>query len=243
VYDANKIDPDTNARNLVRLWSFNLTWSEQFGFFTGKVEIEHTEEGMLDPIKLAGSNAIRISAVSDIETFRPAEKTTYFVVNTGVGYVPTWVWLIAALAIGSVAIIGAVGVRKALQLRIPYILRMIDESIDKISKDKFPTVGIMLGRKEFVINKVIDYLDLCGIEWAIDDKIEGTDTDGGDEGEEGGSGSGSSGAPMSMDEITVALNKLEHLTPDERALFIDELKRLDRKGQEEFLQSLKDDSK
>jgi hypothetical protein len=150
-------------------------------------------------------------------------------------------WIIVFVSIGSMVGIGMYGVRKALLLRIPFVLRMIDESIEKISKDKFPTVGVMLGRNEYVINKVIDFLDDCGIEWSVSDKIEHTAV-GEEDGGESGSDSTESKGPMSLDEITVELNKISTLTPDEREMFIDELKRLDRKGQDEFLKSLREDS-
>ena len=241
VYSANK--DENNQRQIKELWTFNFTWDHVSQKYKAEIPLKYEQSGFAEPINLAGTNLIRIFAASVDSNFDPIEDVAYVTIERGVEVVPRWIWYIVALSVGSVSIVGAAGIRKALQLRIPFILRMIDESIDKISKDKFPTVGIMLGRREFVINKVIDYLDICGIEWAIDDKIESADVEGADEGEEGGSGSGSSGAPMTMQEITVALNKLEHLTPDERALFIDELKRLDRKGQEEFLQSLKEDTK
>ena len=41
-------------------------------------------------------------------------------------------------------------------------------------------------------------------------------------------------APMTREEIVKALNDIKSLTADEREMLIDEIKRLDRKQQDEF---------
>ncbi|MHA1297827.1 MAG: hypothetical protein ACTSO9_00110 [Candidatus Helarchaeota archaeon] len=146
---------------------------------------------------------------------------------------PIWFYILVT-AIGAVGIsLGTWGVRKIFQLRIPYVLRMIDETIDKINKDKFPEIGVMLGRSEFVINMVIEYLDMCGIEWEIKDKIEMEESEEEEEGERL--------PPLTHDELVVELNKIQSLTPDERMLFLEELRELSRKEQIEFLKSLEED--
>jgi hypothetical protein len=61
---------------------------------------------------------------------------------------------------------------KTLQLRIPYVLRMMDESIEKIKKGKKSNFPVMLERNHFLINKVIEYLDPVEIKWEVSDKIE-----------------------------------------------------------------------
>lgn len=72
----------------------------------------------------------------------------------------------------SIFLICGFGFGKALQLRIPYVLRMIDESIEKIGKNRDMNTPVMLSRKHFLINKVIDYLDPTEIKWEIGEKVE-----------------------------------------------------------------------
>jgi hypothetical protein len=234
VSDEQNRDETTGAATF--LYALNMTFDAEFQFFRANVTLEFKKSLLEEPTLLNGVNSLKLDIQSSNPNYDSAQLKTYFLVIRGTPYVPTWIYLVGALAIGSVSLIGGFGIKKALQLRIPYVLRMIDESIEKITKDKFPTVGIMLGRRDFIINKVIDYLDLCGIEWEISDKVESDDMDD----EEMDDGDASSGAPLTTDEITVSLNKLKNLSPDERLLFIDELKRLDRKEQDEFLESLKE---
>ncbi|MHA1732852.1 MAG: hypothetical protein ACTSU5_12980 [Promethearchaeota archaeon] len=139
--------------------------------------------------------------------------------------------IMLAVSILLVAGVGSyVGV-KAWQLRIPFVLRMIDESIKKINDNKYPSVGVMKSRREFVMGSVVDRLDEVGIEWDVTEKFSIEDIKaGGDEAK----------PPMNEEEIRAELEKMVSLTEDERALFVEELKRLKRKEQEEFLDSIRE---
>jgi len=192
--------------------------------------------------ELRAVNKLRIEITPENPNYKSYSRTVGLFVHRSETVLPAWFWVLASFTAGSALLIAGYGLRKALQLRIPYVLRMIDESIDKITADKFPSVGVMLGRREFVINKVIDYLDEVGIEWEISDKFQEEEL--GDEGEEGEEEDTSKegSAPMDLKELTLELNRMAHLGPDDRELFLDELKRLNRKEQEEFLKSLREES-
>jgi len=224
----------------VFITSFNITRTT--GMFYEAMKMQVTYDGKVVAQDLPSLTQVVVEVTCSNTNFLPCSSAGEISINKGTTEVPPYMWIIVFVSIGSMVGIGMYGVRKALLLRIPFVLRMIDESIEKISKDKFPTVGVMLGRNEYVINKVIDFLDECGIEWSVSDKIESTAAGEEDEGESGGKETTENKGPMNLDEITVELNKISTLTPDEREMFIDELKRLDRKGQDEFLKSLREDS-
>lgn len=150
--------------------------------------------------------------------------------------VPPWFWPMLIGVIGAIAGLAGYTVRKAIYLSIPFVLRKIDETIKKIEKDKFPPVGVMTGRDEFIINSVVDYLEECGIEWERDDKFEAKKI-----GEAGGAKEKL--PPLSPEQLEAELAKIPDIESDEKMLFMDELKRLDREAQDEFLASLRGEIK
>ncbi|MHA1438454.1 MAG: hypothetical protein ACTSPD_12840, partial [Promethearchaeota archaeon] len=157
------------------------------------------------------------------------------ILGIGVGeeVIPSWFWILLAIVIGAALAMAGYTVRKALYLRIPFVLRKIDETTKKIEKDKYPPVGVMTGRDEFIINSVINYLELCGIEWEREDKFEIKKV--------GEAAAKEKLPPLKVEEIEQELAKIGTLAKEEIVLFIDELKRLDREAQEEFLASLRGD--
>jgi hypothetical protein len=223
------------------LLNFDFRWDTVKGIFVAVINM--TYESGLEQVELRGLHMMDIKVYPMNQNYGQKAVKNYFLVSLPEAYVPWWIYVLGAFTIGSSLLIAGFGIKKALQLRIPFVLRMIDETIEKITQDKFPSVGVMLGRREFVINKVIDYLDMVGIEWAIQDKFEeeelGEEGEDEEKGEVGGAGGA---APMDVKELTIELNKIESLSPDDRELFLDELKRLNRKEQEDFLQGLRTDS-
>ena len=147
--------------------------------------------------------------------------------------IPGWFYILLMAVIGAAVAMAGYGIRKALYLRIPFVLRKIDETIKKIEKDKYPAVGVMAGRQEFIINKAIEYLDECGIQWEREDKFEIKKV--------GEAGVKEELPPFSEEEIKEQLNQISGLSKEEASLFVEELKRLDREAQEEFLASLRGD--
>lgn len=234
VHIYNSYDRDDN-NDPKEIRSFVLGYNNQQRSFYQNVSI--AGEGLLDE-DLSSYNLINIEVNSTNPNYSPTElRGTVQIVDLTGNTVPAWFPYAVMLIVGAAAVMGGYGMKSVLRLRIPYVLRMIDDSIEMIEKDKFPPVGVMQGRAEYVIDKVIEALEMCGIEWEISDKIEAKS----DEEGEGEEEERSVGKPMSHDEIVAALNKIETLNPDERALFIDELKRMDRKAQDEFIQSLKEE--
>jgi hypothetical protein len=239
IYDWNDELGLINASNKLTYKVFEYDIDEEY--WVARIEFDFMNGldlialGFPAEVKLYGSTGIVINATSANPNFKATSSKWVAGIEGGEVIIPWWFWLM----VGAVAVtggsMGLYGIRKALQLRIPFVLRMIDESIDKIEKDKFPSVGVMMGRSEYVINLVIEYLDLCGIEWETTEKYEVEST----KSEE----SDSNQPPMSLNELTAELSKMENLTPDERLLFIDELKQLDRKAQVEFLKSLREENK
>ena len=126
-----------------------------------------------------------------------------------------------------------VDVRKAKIRDIEEVLRKIDETTKKIEKDKYPPVGVMTGRNEFIINSIINYLEICGIEWEREDKFEVKKV--------GEAAAKEKLPPLNVEQIKQELVKIGNLAKEEIVLFVDELKRLDRGAQEEFLASLRGD--
>ena len=221
-----------------------LTYDPTIQLFTGVIHLTLTPIGQSTPETLNGLKALVFNITSTNSNYvspSPAPMGLLLIL-TPQTEIPTWVIVLGIFFAMSMIAIGGYGTYKLIQLRIPYVLRMIDELIDKISKDKFPSVGVMLGRNEFVINKVIDYLDECGIEWSVSDKIE--KAEGVEEGEEaeGGEAGGEQKAPMTQEEIVKALNDIKSLTADEREMFIDEIKRLIGNNKMKFLKTLQDEA-
>lgn len=240
IYDwagANYRIQNSSSHQYYREFTFETNAGhEGGGFWVATFPLDTTNipgSGYPLEVHLSRLNGLIIDIVPADSNFAQEEIEYSVYIDRGAPYIPIWAWIIIGLASASLVAVGGYGVHKALQLRIPYVLRMIDESIDKISKDKFPSVGVMMGRSERVINMVIQYLDQCGIEWEITDKIELEATE--EEDEMAGM------PPLSKEEIAVELNKIESLSPDERMLFIEELLQLKRKEQVEFLESLKEE--
>jgi hypothetical protein len=145
--------------------------------------------------------------------------------------IPGWFWPLLFSIIGAAVAMAGYGIRKALYLRIPFVLRKIDETVKKIEKDKYPAVGVMTGRDEFIINSIIDNLEECGIEWEREDKFEIKKV--------GETGVKEELPPLTVDEIEVELEQITEISAEEKMLFKEELKQLDRDAQEEFLKSLR----
>jgi len=239
LYDWNDELGLINASNKLVYKVFE--YNGEIGYWVARIQMDFINgldligQGFPDEVHLYGQNGIIINVTSPNPNYQDKSSQWLVGVMGSESIIPWWFWLM----VGAVAItggsMGLYGIRKALQLRIPFVLRMIDESIDKIEKDKFPSVGVMMGRSEYVINLVIEYLDLCGIEWETSEKYEVESTKSEEsEGEQ---------PPMNLNELKAELEKMENLTPDERLLFIDELRQLDRKAQIEFLKSLREENK
>jgi xanthosine utilization system XapX-like protein len=150
--------------------------------------------------------------------------------------VTVWSWQSTLALIIAVTMIGIVSVYlgyKAFQLRIPLVLRLIAETIDKIQKDKYPAeTGVLPGRNEFIVNTLLDRLDQVGIQWEKGEKYQVEET-------AAKAGAEKELPPMNLQEINAALDSISELTVEEKAIFADELKRLGRKEQDEFIASLK----
>ncbi|MHA1338617.1 MAG: hypothetical protein ACTSRZ_00005 [Promethearchaeota archaeon] len=143
---------------------------------------------------------------------------------------PWWFWLLIGVVGAASVGFGTYTVKRLLRLRIPFVLRMINESIDLISKDKFPKVGVMRNRNELIISMIVDVLDELGIGWETSEKFEMEAILYGEEETEL--------PPLTLAEIRKELEKIESLTEEERELFIEELKELNRTAQLDFLKSL-----
>ncbi len=221
-----------------------LTYDPTIQLFTGVIHLTLTPIGQSTPETLNGLKALVFNITSTNSNYvssSPAPMVLLLIL-TPQTEIPTWVIVLGIFFAMSMIAIGGYGTYKLIQLRIPYVLRMIDELIDKISKDKFPSVGVMLGRNEFVINKVIDYLDECGIEWSVSDKIEKLKAWKKAKKLKVEKQAENRRLLMTQEEIVKALNDIKSLTADEREMFIDEIKRLDRKQQDEFLKTLQDEA-
>ena len=78
--------------------------------------------------------------------------------------IPVWYWQLEFLVIFVFILMLAYGVKKVLLLRIPYQLRMIDETIDEINQDKDLNGNRMFNRQEILTNYLHPYLKEIGIE-------------------------------------------------------------------------------
>ncbi|MBD3354251.1 MAG: hypothetical protein GF364_22405 [Candidatus Lokiarchaeota archaeon] len=148
-------------------------------------------------------------------------------------YIPWYFWVLLSVFGAGAAIVVTYGVRRALRLRIPFVLRMIDESINKISDDKFPTVGVMRNRNQYIVDLVVSYLEDVGIEWETTEKYSMEEITRDDEMD--------GLPPLTDEELQAELEKITSLSMDERMLFLGELKELSRKSQIDFLKSLEED--
>lgn len=211
-----------------------LTYDTQIGAWVAEIPLD--ERNIFGDIHLTFTNGIVIDFVTSDPNIEDKVGENGDVINLivmkGGTDVPSWFWLVFGIVASAGVGMAGYGVKRILLLRIPYVLRMIDETIDKITSDKFPTVGVMTGRNDEIINRVIDSLTECGIEWDIEDKVE---ADAGKE-KEGDEFEGQ--PPLTKEQLIVELNKIPTITPDERELFIEELIQLKRKEQMEFLKSL-----
>jgi len=188
----------------------------------------------IDDDYLIGILDLTITVSSSSPNFQTTTKTdTLMAIGTRVGGLPPWFWILLSCVVGAAVAMSAYGVKKAIYLRIPFVLRKIDETTKKIEKDKFPAVGVMTGREEFIINSVINFLEMCGIEWEREDKFEIKKV--------GEAAAKEKLPPMSLNDIKEALESIEGLSQEERHLFVEELKMLDRGAQDEFLASLRGD--
>jgi hypothetical protein len=231
--DDYKLDPQNNQSIVIRV--IDMKYDADLGFFYAEVTLKW--QSGLTEMEFGQLNSVIVNLTSTNPNYQSGiEEATIIVVKSTVG-LPGWFYIVLAVTVGAAVGMGSYGIKQMLKWRIPYVLRMIDESIEKIKDDKFPPVGVMTGRSEFIINCVIDYLDEAGIVWSISDKFE--EGDDGDIDEE--EGEVKTGKALSHEEIVASLGKIESLSADERALFIEELKRMDRKAQDEFIESLKED--
>ena len=143
---------------------------------------------------------------------------------------PWWFYLLVGVVGAASVAFGTYSIKRFLRLRIPFVLRMINESIDLITKDKFPKVGVMKNRNEMIISMIIDVLDELGIEWESTEKFD-IDTILHEEEK-------SDLPPLSIAEIRKELEKITSISEEEKELFIEELKELNRAAQLDFLKSL-----
>jgi len=238
-------DPDTHVNVYIEEDWFNVEWN-LVGLNTATKTYEIVpgagNSGTLawDPVNkeytvfvditddMKGVMKIRFTIAAKNGNFKDAvsDKPTVFW-NPDV-QLELWPLILAAILIGVVAVYT---IRKAAQLRIPLVLRLIDETISKIQADKYPPeTGVLAGRNEFMVNTLLDRLEQVGIEWEKAEKYTVEETKGVEE---------KAQPPMSLQEINAALDTIPELTVEEKAIFADELKRLARKEQEEFIASLK----
>lgn len=209
-------------------WDESYTWADgETGAYMATISTRHPVTG--DP--LSGFFFINITATPgtmvNIRVSHSVEEIIF------VGYevtIPAWFYILLTITIGAAVVMAGYSVKKALYLRIPFVLRKIDESIKKIEKDKFPAVGVMTGRNEFIINRIMDSLEDCDIEWEREGKIEVKKV--AEAGKE-------AGPALTGEELKLELDNIPDLSADEKMLFLEELKRLNREAQEEFLKSLK----
>lgn len=208
--------------------------------YEGELEWDDTEGQFVASFPTKDEKGTSLTGVYElfiiVETGTPniqgtEEKIKLLGIGVGEERIPDWFWWILAIVIGVAVAMSGYAVKKAIYLRIPFVLRKIDETVKKIEKDKFPPVGVMTGRNEFIINSVINYLEECGLEWERKDKFEVKKV--------GEAAPKEKLAPYKLEEIQAELNKISGLSAEEKTLFVDELKRLDREAQDEFLGSLK----
>ncbi len=235
VKDDTKLDSTTNQTVLLK--TFELEYDETTGFFFGEFSVKWMDG--LEEKQLSTISSFVVNMTSKNPSYTWNIVTGRVLILKGGNDLPGWFYILLAITVGAAVSMGSYGIKQMLKWRIPYVLRMIDESIEQIKNDKMPPVGVMTGRTEFVIKQVLEYLDQAGIVWSISDKFE--ESEGRDEDEESEGETKSSGKPYSHEELVALLAKIESITADERALFIEELKRMDRKAQEEFLQSLREE--
>ena len=201
--------------------SGTLEWDSGVKMFTAKVKTED----------LLGIQTLKVTAETESKNYEDVEAEVKLLgIGKGEEVIPVWFWPLLFAIIGAAIGMAGYGIKKAIYLRIPYVLRKIDETVKKIEKDKYPAVGVMTGRTEFIINSIIDYLEECGIEWEREDKFEVKKV--------GEAAAKEKLPPLSLEEIQVALDNIPDISAEEKSLFVEELKRLDRDAQDEFLKSL-----
>jgi hypothetical protein len=225
IFDLTQVDELGQNPKVKEL---DAEYDEMVGWWKATCPLSWTD-GVV-PYELRSTNMVTVNVTSSNTNYQSAQERNYFVVERPTSELPWWFQYAVMALVGSAVAMSYSVVKKAWKLRIPFVLRMIDESIEMITVDKFPAPGVMLGRAEFVINKVIEYLEECGIEWEIEGKVE-----------EEPEAVKQIGAPMARDELTAELNKIEGITPDDRMLFIEELIRMDRESQDEFIKSLREE--
>jgi len=206
-----------------------LVWNSAKKAFVATISTDLEEEN-----NTAGIFDLVITVISSNPNFEQSSTEIKLVaLGTVEGALPIWFYPLLFSLIGASIAMAGYAIRKAIYLRIPFVLRKIDETIKKIEKDKYPAVGVMTGREEFIINRVLLLLDEIGIEWErkekfavkkageveIKEKLE----------------------PLSLEEIQQALAQIPELSKEEIVLFTEELKRLNRDAQNEFIASLRGD--
>ncbi|GAB4310606.1 MAG: hypothetical protein Kow0069_10880 [Promethearchaeota archaeon] len=204
--------------------SGTLEWDEEKSWYSVELPLLENMTG--------GAYRIVVSVTSVSGNYAPIETTIFLLVQNRGTVVPAEALLLLLVSILAVTTVVGFVVRKGLQMRIPFVLRMIDESIKKISEDKYPAVGVMKARREFIVESVVSRLDEVGIKWDVTERFSIEDLKAKDEEEVRG--------PMTEEELRTELEKIVSLTPEERTLFLDELKRLKRREQEEFLDSIRE---
>jgi hypothetical protein len=111
------------------------------------------------------------------------------------------------------------------------LLRIINDTIDKIRKDS--ALIVLPSREETLSATLANYLDRAGISLEHDEDDSAMDR-GGNENEPM-----RDLPPLNLAEIKVALDAILGLTVVEKVIFADDLQRLGRKEQEEFIDLLR----
>jgi hypothetical protein len=209
-----------------QVYAGDLVWHPTYGAYVANFSTSDSENKYL-----IGIFKVQITVTSNSSNFI---GDTVSIKIYGIGKIegapPAWFWIVLTVVIGAALGMAGYGVRKALYLRIPFVLRKIDETVKKIERNRYPAVGVMKGRNEFIIDSVIDYLEMCGIEWEREDKFEIKKV---------GEAAKEKLPALSVKDLEQELAQISGLSKEEQALFLDELKRLDRSAQDEFLASLK----
>ncbi|MGV9172370.1 MAG: hypothetical protein ACOC35_07375, partial [Promethearchaeia archaeon] len=188
----------------------------------------------IDDEPMVGIYDLTVKVETTDQNFESSARTESIIgLGTVEGELPVWFLPLLLVVIGAAVGMAGYAIKKAIYLRIPFVLRKIDETIDKIEKDKYPAVGVMTGRDDYIINNVISSLEEIGIEWEREDKFEVTKV--------GEAAAKEEMAPLSLEEIKQELTSIPGLAEEEKSLFVEELKRLDREAQDEFLASLRGD--
>ncbi|MHA1732163.1 MAG: hypothetical protein ACTSU5_09470 [Promethearchaeota archaeon] len=204
----------------------SLTWDPVNQRYYVDVNINEAMNGVFKVIFTVTSKS------GNYESFTLSQKIVFQNPPPGISRAS---YLIIGISILLMASVGGFVTRRLWLMRIPFVLRMIDETVEKIKKDKFPPVGVMTGRREYVVNRIIDELSLIGVKWEMAKKSV-------EEGEGEAAGTEKELPPMGVNDINKRLDEIPGLSTEEKMLFVEELARMGRKEQEEFLESLMPES-